>query len=372
MKSKVIEFIKDLGNGGAEKIVTDTCLFLDKNKFEPIVVVLFDLPEKPNSKKLRANGVKVIPIYRKANKLTYFFNEIIGKRVYVQSKFKKIIRQEKPSVIHTHMLLLPFLDDIISELKGIRLFYTCHGAVDRYFFGKHEANAIAAQDLIKKCQMRLIGLNKEMVEILNKRFNVDNTFFIRNAVDFNRFCLSESKSSLRAELGIKESDFVVGHVGRFSSVKNHSFLIDVFEKVHEKNINARLLLVGNGETFDEIRKKVAELGLNDFVIFAGQRTDIPRLLACMDVFCFPSKTEGLSVALVEAQVMGLRIVMSNRFSTDVVLSDRVYILRLEDPVQKWAEAVLNNESNILPQGVLSDWDMNKEIKRVEALYSGQL
>ena len=40
--------------------------------------------------------------------------------------------------------------------------------------------------------------------------------------------------------------------------------------------------------------------------------------------------------------------------------------------QKWAEAVLNNESNILPQGVLSDWDMNKEIKRVEALYSGQL
>ena len=131
-------------------------------------------------------------------------------------------------------------------------------------------------------------------------------------------------------------------------------------------------MVGNGETFDEIRKKVAELGLNDFVIFAGQRTDIPRLLACMDVFCFPSKTEGLSVALVEAQVMGLRIVMSNRFSTDVVLSDRVYILRLEDPVQKWAEAVLNNESNILPQGVLSDWDMNKEIKRVEALYSGQL
>ena len=363
MKSKVIEFIKDLGNGGAEKIVTDTCLFLDKDKFEPIVVVLFDLPEKPNSKKLRENGVKIIPIYRKANKLTYFFNEIIGKRIY---------RQEKPSVIHTHMLLLPFLDDIISDLKGIRLFYTCHGAVDRYFSGKHEANAIAAQDLIKTCHMRLIGLNKEMVEILNKRFNVDNTFFIRNAVDFSRFCLSESKSSLRAELGIKESDFVVGHVGRFSSVKNHSFLIDVFEKVHEKNKNAKLLLVGNGETFDEIRKKVAELGLNDFVIFAGQRTDIPRLLACMDVFCFPSKTEGLSVALVEAQVMGLRIVMSNRFSTDVVLSDRVYILRLEDPVQKWAEVVLNNESNILPQGVLSDWDMNKEIKRVEALYSGQL
>ena len=118
MKSKVIEFIKDLGNGGAEKIVTDTCLFLDKDKFEPIVVVLFDLPEKPNSKKLRENGVKIIPIYRKANKLTYFFNEIIGKRVYVQSKLKKIIRQEKPSVIHTHMLLLPFLDDIISDLKG--------------------------------------------------------------------------------------------------------------------------------------------------------------------------------------------------------------------------------------------------------------
>ena len=49
MKLKVIEFIKDLGFGGAEKIVTDICMFLDKSKFEPVVVVMFDRPDTYNS-----------------------------------------------------------------------------------------------------------------------------------------------------------------------------------------------------------------------------------------------------------------------------------------------------------------------------------
>ena len=127
-------------------------------------------------------------------------------------------------------------------------------------------------------------------------------------------------------------------------------------------------MIGNGVTFEDTKKQVLELGLFDYVVFAGRRTDIPQMLACMDVFCFPSKSEGLGIVLVEAQKMNLRIVMSDRVPKDVILTDKVCILSLDDSVDKWANAILFGKKNIDPKGRLEDWDFNKEIKRLESLY----
>ena len=195
---------------------------------------------------------------------------------------------------------------------------------------------------------------------------------IRNAIDFKRFEKSEDRDDLRVQFGFKKNDFVVGNVGRFNEIKNHKFLIEIFKNVHEKNANAKLLLIGNGTTFEDIKKQVLKLGLSNYVVFAGRRTDIPQMLACMDVFCFPSKSEGLGIALVEAQKMNLRIVMSDRVPEDVVLTDKVSILSLDDSVDKWVDAILSSTSNISPQGNLDDWDLNREIIRLELLYEDLL
>ena len=368
MKLKVIEFIKDLGFGGAEKIVTDICMFLDKSKFEPVVVVMFDRPDTYNSKLLVRNGVRIIPIYKNTNKITYLFNELGGKNFYIPWRLKQIIKLEKPDVIHAHLYMLPFLNSVSRQLNGIRLFYTCHGEANRYFSGKHEKDGRIAKKLIDQHDMRIIGLNKEMVDFINKKFNVNNSIMIRNAIDFKRFEISEDRDDLGAQFGFKKSDFVVGNVGRFNEIKNHKFLIEIFKNLHEKNTNTRLLLIGNGVTFEDTKKQVLELGLFDYVVFAGRRTDIPQMLACMDVFCFPSKSEGLGIVLVEAQKMNLRIVMSDRVPKDVILTDKVCILSLDDSVDKWANAILFGKKNIDPKGRLEDWDFNKEIKRLESLY----
>lgn len=368
MKLKVIEFIKDLGFGGAEKIVTDICMFLDKSKFEPVVVVMFDRPDTYNSELLTNNGVRIIPIYKKTDKITYLFNELGGKKFFISWKLKQIIKSEKPDVIHAHLYMLPFLSSVSTQLNGIRLFYTCHGEPSRYFSGKHEKDGCIAKKLIDQHHMRIIGLNREMVDFINKKFNVNNSIMIRNAIDFKRFEISEDRDDLRAQFGFKKNDFVVGNVGRFNEIKNHKFLIEIFKNLHKKNTNARLLLIGNGVTFEDTKKQTLKLGLSDYVVFAGRRTDIPQMLACMDVFCFPSKSEGLGIALVEAQKMNLRIVMSDRVPEDVVLTDKVCILSLDDSIDKWANAILSDTSNISPQGNLDDWDLNREITRLEMIY----
>ena len=143
-----------------------------------------------------------------------------------------------------------------------------------------------------------------------------------NAIDPERFKFSESaRKEIRAKYGIKDDDFVVGHVGRFYPQKNHDFLIDVFSDVHKQKPNAKLLLLGDGPLQDKIRQKVDSLGLTESVVFAGLQKDPAPFYSAMDVFCFPSLWEGLGIVLLEAQYNGLPCVVSNAIPKEVLISN---------------------------------------------------
>ncbi|MBO4232042.1 MAG: glycosyltransferase, partial [Bacteroidales bacterium] len=117
-----------------------------------------------------------------------------------------------------------------------------------------------------------------------------------NAIDPERFKFSETfRHEIRAKYGLKDDDFVIGHVGRFYPQKNHVFLIDVFNEIHMQKPNARLLLLGDGPLQEKIRQKVDALGLAESVIFAGLQKDPASFYSAMDVFAFPSLWEGLGI-----------------------------------------------------------------------------
>ncbi|NLZ51832.1 MAG: glycosyltransferase family 1 protein [Thermoanaerobacteraceae bacterium] len=145
----------------------------------------------------------------------------------------------------------------------------------------------------------------------------------------------------RKALGLADNAFVVGHVGRFHPLKNHSFLVDVFAEIYKRNKNAVLLLIGDGERKAEIETKVQKLGLAQAVLFLGVRSDVNLLMQAMDVFVFPSRYEGLGVSLIEAQAAGLPCVISDAIPQEVGVVD--YLIKrvsLEKDVIEWAEAVL--------------------------------
>ena len=99
------------------------------------------------------------------------------------------------------------------------------------------------------------------------------------------------------------------------------------------------MLVGEGELKTSIQDKVRTLGLEDYVIFTGLRSDVNELLQAMDVFLFPSLYEGLPVSIIEAQASGLPCLISDRVPIECKKTDLVYQLNLEDSVNVWSDKI---------------------------------
>ena len=152
-------------------------------------------------------------------------------------------------------------------------------------------------------------------------------------------------------------------------MKNHPFLVEVFREVAKKREDAFLLMVG-ADAPPEIENRLQELGLQNRYRILSDRADVNEILAAMDAFSFPSKYEGLGIALIEAQAAGLRCVASDRVPAEAIRTEQCFTLPLEDPA-RWAELLLSDEKR--EEGIqdLRVYDMNQEIKRLEALYLGK-
>lgn len=164
---------------------------------------------------------------------------------------------------------------------------------------------------------------------------------IHNAVDTAKYTHSpEKREQMRTQLGIRRDTLVVGHVGRFDPVKNHTFLLDCFLQLKKQQSDAVLLLVGDGGLRREIEEKAAACGLGDSVIFTGVRGDVPELMQAMDVFVFPSLYEGIPLTLIEAQAAGLPCLVSDGVPGECAKTDLVMHCSLKDDAQGWAEQIL--------------------------------
>ena len=174
----------------------------------------------------------------------------------------------------------------------------------------------------------------------NKLVNQGRVEIVPNAIDALSFKYDAGiRKSVRSELNIESTALVVGHVGRMVPVKNHEFILRVFQQVHARNNNSRLLLIGDGPERANLEKIASELGIKNSVIFAGLRGDINRCLQAMDLFIMPSLYEGFPVSLLEAQASGLPCVISDVITTETdVCSEAIRRLSLEDKVEIWAEA----------------------------------
>ncbi len=169
-------------------------------------------------------------------------------------------------------------------------------------------------------------------------------------LDLRAFQEQIEPAQIRAELGIPADAFVIGHIGRFEPQKNHRFLIEIAAEIAQQEPKMRLLLIGYGSLRPEIEELVAQLGLTDKVIFAGVRSDVPRLmLGAMDVFLLPSFNEGLPLVLIEAQAAGLPCVFSDVISNETdVVKPLMKRLSLSQSASEWAGVVLAEKKTNLP------------------------
>ena len=203
----------------------------------------------------------------------------------------------------------------------------------------------------------------EIFQVLNNAIQVEKFFYDPQ--------LREKK---RCELKL-ENRIVVGHVGSFCYAKNMGFLIDIVNELRKMEPAVILLSIGGGEEFEYIQKKVEKLNLQEHVCFLGNRDDVPELLQAMDLFVLPSRFEGLPIVAIEAQVSGLKVVLSNTISEETALSEKCIFCDIHSSAKEWAQVILKNLNYFREQTDFGNsnyvFDIKKQDKQILNMFQLQ-
>jgi glycosyltransferase involved in cell wall biosynthesis len=164
---------------------------------------------------------------------------------------------------------------------------------------------------------------------------------VHNGIDLQRFSPSIAGDDIRIEFGLDATTPLVGTVSRLGEArKGVNYFIDMVASVATRHPEARFLVVGDGTLRPALEAQAARLGIADRVIFTGERKDVAKLLAAMDVFVIPSLYEACQYSLLEAMAMGKPVVATPAgVAPDVVFDHETGLLVPLADGQALAQAV---------------------------------
>ena len=253
----------------------------------------------------------------------------------------KVIKQNNYCAIHTHTLFNCGISVLAGYLAKVPVRIShAHTTFDNSSSFIKKVYVFIMRSLIKIFSTDYLACSNSAGKYLfganivkNKKYKV-----IPNCIEYKKFINIEDKGSIRKELGIKDDDIVIGHVGRFMEAKNHEFLIDILDKLIKENNHIKGILVGDGVLKKDIEKKVKALNLEDNIYFLGLRNDVNKIVNDMDLFIMPSIYEGLGLVLLEAQAASVPCLVSEAIQPEADLGiGLLKKLKLSDDIGKWTE-----------------------------------
>lgn len=249
--------------------------------------------------------------------------------------------------LHNHEVYLSFLLEPLSKKYGIPGFIVhCHATKysDR-MFGALRNRILCTPIRFMKSRNRLrierFACSKAAGIFLygKRRMNKGEIFILHNAIDSEKFQFDPIKRE-RIKLELKSQDkLVIGHVGRFERQKNHEFLIKVFAEYQKQRKDSVLVLIGDGSLRKKVEMQVRNLGLEESVLFLGQRDDVADLYQGMDLFILPSRYEGVGVVLLEAQLAGLPCIASDCIPEEASAGQTLFV-SLGDSIKTWTDTLV--------------------------------
>lgn len=329
---KILYIVASLNSGGVSKLLYDYCSRMnDDFKFDFVIT-------DPNEGVLEKQFIELGGrIYR----IPQFRQSVIGHN----RQLKKIIKNGQYDIVHDNCDYRAYFSMLYAKKYrvNVRIAHTHRTSLPSSKIGQIVANFFIKK--IKKEATDLFACGKLAgIKMWGKDvWNRGQIHVMTNAIDCSRYQFSlEKKYRIKKELGLNDS-YVIGNVGRLVPPKNHSFILDLFSQVKNELNGAKLLLIGDGELFNDIKKMIEERELTNDVLMLGQREDIPMLLNAMDVFVLPSLYEGLPIVLVEAQANGLPALVSNLVTDEVKYSDMIQYLAIDKGYEEWIHKLTTNE-----------------------------
>ncbi len=309
---KIGQVVLSLDFGGQEKLIIQLSEKLQAKNIEPVIITLNR--EGTLLDEARAKGLKVLS----AHKGRGFDPGVVG-------RMKRIIKEEKIDILHTHNFAPLIYGSLAARLAGIKAVNTRHGRAN-----------IRAHSFFWDLNEYVIAVSQDAYTELRQNNRISNSFV---KVIYNGIAIPSANTSyknpeqFRRELGLKKDSLLIISIARLSPEKDHRTLLKALRMLSDQKTNVELLIVGGGELEKELKQFVENLGIAGRVKFLGFRNDIADLLHLCDVFVLSSLMEGVSLTILEAMANSRSVVATHvGGNPEVVREEKTGLLvSIKDP-----------------------------------------
>lgn len=223
---------------------------------------------------------------------------------------KQMVQRHSYDLIHTHGYLADILGFLVSKYLKIPIISTCHG-----FINENAKLSIYnnLDRLVLNKFTKIITVSKSIRDELIHKGVEDNIIsVIENCPAVGSSCrdIINSRNTIRTENNIGSQELILGYVGRLSSEKGISYLIEAIASPKCRSFSFKLLIIGEGQQRVALESLAVSLNIADKVVFMGFQNNVDEWLTAIDVLVLPSLTEGTPMILLEAMSQGVPCIAS--------------------------------------------------------------
>jgi sugar transferase (PEP-CTERM/EpsH1 system associated) len=290
----VMHVVYALQPGGMELGVVKVVNGLDRARVRSSICST--VPATHSVRELVSTDVPVFELQRRA-----------GNDPRLVADLYRLFRRERPGVVHTHAW-----GTLIEGLIAARLArvpYVIHGEHGTLQLKGYQARI---QRWAWNRTTQVLSVSRRLADRMAETTGVDPSRIqtIQNGVDCERFS-PRHRMAGRARLALPPETLAIGTAGRLVPVKNQVSLIEAFGRLRAAGVHFRGYIAGDGPLRSELESKITALGLEDHVQLLGHCEDLQQILAGLDIFVLPSRSEGMSNTILEAMASGTPVVATN-------------------------------------------------------------
>ncbi|MFC1524389.1 glycosyltransferase [Thermodesulfobacteriota bacterium] len=332
-KIPVLFILTSLETGGSERVVFNLCKRLD-SRFVPIVAGFRGGAIK---KEMLDAGIVVYDLMRR-DAIDF---SLVGKII-------KIIREHNIRIMNSHHLGTLFYAFWASCITRIPIIHTEHS--------KWESESLPyywklVYKIFLKKAAQVIAVSKAAYKHIGQVFHVshDKLQYIPNGIDINIFKKRHADAATLLSYGIQEGDYVIGSVGNLRSEKNQELIIRAIARIREfgeSEKKYKYLCVGGGVCEHQLKQLADELEVASQIHFLGTRADVPYLYRLFDVYCLPSRYEGMPLTILEAMASHVPVIGTNVLGIKELINHLENGILVEDnDPDELAKAIIKMEKN---------------------------
>lgn len=349
--------------GGMERVVMNYFKFIDHQSFR-FDILTHKIEDESYKREIENNGGQVY-LYPSFN---------IQNLSSIIKEYKNLLSVSKYDAVHCHMANAAFLYLKIAKDVDVPI-RILHSHQDHYADSFiHTIRNIPLIGIGKRYANINLACSKESGDFL---FGDNKYTILRNSIDVAAFAFSsEKREKKRKEFCVNHNQIVFANIGRLCSQKNQKFVLTLFSDLIKKIPNSLLLIVGDGDLEIALHNYAKQLNIESSVRWYKHVTDMDAIYQAIDVLLFPSLYEGFPMTLVEAQTAGVMCYVSETITDDVLLTNRIVKLPINQGVEPWVEEISNMQMSSVNREIEVEsvkkqgYDIRSTLDVLEKIYMG--